>query len=194
MRLLAAFLGLFIVSCALAVFGHRSSGVEAGTAIRMDIPELAARAELIVEARVLSAQALELPDGRIETEFVLDVKRTFKGVDLPVRAIRLPGGILPDGRGMLLAGMPGVKPGEDLLLFLTDAGDSGVRMPIGLAQGKFRVVQSATGEKVLVREQAGLSLVRPGTTEVREADGVAILPYAEVLAQIEATRAQGESR
>ena len=163
--------------------------MEAGTAIRMDISELTQRAELILEARVLSMQALEA-EGRIETEFLLDVRATHQGEDLPLRAIRLPGGILPDGRGMMLAGMPGLEVGETVLLFLTGPGESGLRMPVGLAQGKFAIVEAADGSKLLVREQSGLSLVQPGTTTLTEADGIAVLDYTEVLSRIIAAQAQ----
>ncbi len=194
MRFAAAFLGILIGAFALAFFAHRSGGVEAGTAVRMDVPDLARHADLILEANVLSARSFETEEGRIETEFLLEVERTLAGVDLPVRAVRMPGGILPDGRGMMLAGMPHMAPGERALLFLGSPGATGVRMPVGLAQGKFQVAETPLGEKVLLREHCGLSLIQPGSGKVAHSDGMSVLPYAEVVAQIEAARAEGQGR
>lgn len=189
MRLTAAFLGVLAGAFVLAFVVHRAGGVEAGTAVRMDVAELARHADLIVEANILSARSFETDEGRIETEFILAVERTLAGADQPLRAVRMPGGILPDGRGMMLAGMPHMAPGERTLLFLAAPSTTGVRMPVGLAQGKFQVAETPLGEKVLLRDHCGLSLIQPGSGKVADADGWSVLPYAEVMAQIEAARA-----
>ena len=189
MRILAACFGLFAATSILAFLRPASDDVKAGTALRMDVPELARRADLIIEARVLSLKAVEAGAGRIETEFLLEVERTLAGDDLPLRAVRLPGGLLPDGRGMLLAGMPGLHVGETALLFLSAPSETGMRMPVGLAQGKLRIVTGAAGEKLVVRDAGSLGLIGPGSAAVREAGGLCVLPYAEVLAEIEAARA-----
>jgi hypothetical protein len=197
MRLLAASFGLFAATFVLAYLRPAAQDVEAGTALRMDVPELARRADLIIEARVLSLKAIEAGAGRIETEFLLEVERTLAGDDLPLRAVRLPGGLLPDGRGMLLAGMPGLRVGESALLFLSAPTETGMRMPVGLAQGKLGIVTNAAGEKLVVRDASSLGLVSPGSTAVHDAGGLTLLPYAEVLAEIEAARAgalSGEQR
>lgn len=194
MRLLLTATGLLIGSTLLSLCLQRSSNVEAGTAVRMDVGELVDHAELVIEARVVSALAFEAPGGHIETEYILDVARTFEGEDLPVRAIRLPGGILPDGRGMMLAGMPRLAVGEEALLFLSPSASNGLRMPVGLAQGKLSLITGEAGEKVLLREQAGLTLVDPDSGELSEAAGFAVLPYAEIVARIEAALAGQEAR
>src|SRR5262245_1782150 len=188
MRLLPPFLGLFAASAALAWMHAASGGVEAGTALRMDIPELARRSDLIVEGRVLSLKPLESDHGLIETEFLIEVERTLAGSDLPLRAVRLPGGILPDGRGMLLAGMPALRAGESVMLFLTAPAANGMRMPVGLSQGKLGIVENPAGEKLVVCDAGAVDLVGSGGAAVAQADGLSVLPYAEVLAQIEAAR------
>lgn len=193
MRLLPLFLGLFAAAAALAFLRAPSGGVEAGTALHMGVPELARRSDLVLEGRVLSQKALEAESGLIETEVLLEVERTLVGDHLPLRAIRLPGGELPDGRGLYLSGMPRLREGESVMLFLTARSQSGMRMPVGLAQGKLGVVTDAAGEKLLVGNALALGLVGAGGTEVAEADGLSVLPYAEVLAQIEAAHA-GEQR
>jgi hypothetical protein len=186
MRLLALFAGVCAVAFLLVTFGRAKSGVEAGTAIRMDVGELCLRSELVIEARILGMLALQEPDGRIETELQLEVQRTFVGDDVVYRAVRLPGGRLPDGRGMMLAGMPSIEVGETAILFLTAPTASGMRMPVGLAQGKMRVVVSPAGEKLVVADRGCLGIANSSTDAVAEAVDSLVLPYAQVLAQIEA--------
>ena len=185
------------LSLALLLFLGRSGGsegVEAGTAIRLDVSGLVAHADLVVEGRVLSAHALRTEDGRIETEYLLEVDRTFEGEDHSYRAIRLPGGVLEAGSGMILAGMPQIRAGENLLLFLTEEASSGVRMPVGLAQGKFSVVTDSTGHKSLVTNDAGVGLLNPTSGEIAHGRGLTILDYASVAAEIEAALAEERSR
>jgi hypothetical protein len=186
MRILALFAGALAGSFLLTALRPSAGDVEAGTALRMDVGELAQRSALVVEARVLGMHALEEADGRIETELQLEVARTFRGEDVVYRAVRLPGGVLPDGRGMLLAGMPRVEVGETAILFLTAPTGSGMRMPVGLAQGKMRVVTAPSGEKLVVCDQAGLELAHRATGAITAADGTHVRSYAQVLAQIEA--------
>lgn len=186
MRLLAT-LGALVATCLLVVGVPRPQArVSAGTAVRMSVPELTRNASLILEGHVLASQASASPDGRVETEYLLQVERTFRGEDLPYRSIRIPGGVLPDGSGMVLAGMPTIADGEDVLLFLTGRSRGGVRMPVGLAQGKFRVVHQADGTKVLEREGGGVSLLDPRTGALQEAEHSSAWSYADVVAQIEA--------
>lgn len=160
--------------------------VEAGTALRLDLPALVARADLVLEARVVSERALALPDGRIETELVLSVARTFVGASEPVRTIRVPGGVLADGRGMVLPGVPRLAPGADYLLCLGARGSSGARLPVGLAQGVFRVARAAGGGRVLVRDQAHLALVERASDAPVAAPAGEAFGYAETIAVIEA--------
>ena len=193
MRILSVLLGLAFLSLVTASLVGRPAGVEAGTAVRLDIDELVQSSALIVEARVLSTYAYE-DDGRIETEYLLEVSRTFEGPDEAYRAVRLPGGVLPDGRGMMLAGMPRIAAGEEALFFLTGAGRSGVRMPVGLAQGKLRLIRRADGRKLLARDLSGVTLVNPSSGAVLRNPGTTVLDYALVVAEIEAALAGKRSR
>ena len=151
----------------------------------MDIHGLVQHADLIVEARVLDQKALDVA-GRVETEYLLFVERTFEGDDHSLRTLRMPGGVLPDGRGMVLAGMPSLKKGETALLFLSHRGETGIRVPVGLAQGKYGVTYSEDGQKLLERSVSGLSLVN-GVTG-REVPGTSkqVRTYVSVVAEIEA--------
>lgn len=177
---LGALLGL-LVSTRLAA---PSSGPRAGTALRMDVEEVLQRSELVVEARVLSARPHRVGEGVICTDFELEVERTFWGEDHPARTVRLPGGVLPSGRGMLLPGMPPVEEGEDLLLFLGPEAASGLQMPTGLGQGKYRLVREPDGRRLAVRTAEDLVLVAGG--RARRVNGRDVVDYAELVGRLEA--------
>ena len=181
-----------LVASLLLVMGIPSpdSHVSAGTAVRLDVADLASNASLILEGRVLTSLVFGHDEGRVETEYLIEVERTFLGEDLPYRSIRIPGGVLPDGSGMLLAGMPHISDGEELLLFLTGESEGGVRMPVGLAQGKFRVVRSADGTKMLEREGLGVTLVDGNTGSSAPAPPQSLWDYADIVAQVEAALAR----
>lgn len=184
MRTISLVAGCFLLTFSTVGVALRPPGVRAGTALKMELPEVVGRADLILEARVLSARALE-SDGMIETEFLLQVDRTFHGEDQPFRLVRIPGGVLEDGRGMILAGMPRLALGERTLLFLSEEGETGIRMPVGLAQGKYTVVEHDSGAKELVQHRSDLTLVSPGG-ELLRGEGSDVLSYAQMVAEIEA--------
>ncbi len=186
MRRALLLLGPLLGLAAVLFPGGSTTDVDAGTAIRLDIPELAQHADLVFEGRVQSATPLVGASGLIETEYLLEVERTFEGEDQNTRTVRLPGGVLANGNGMILPGMPTVQVGEDVILFLTEPSASGVRMPVGLSQGKFRVETSLGGQKQVTRRHGSLSMVDPDTGGVMESSGSEIFNYAAVIAEIHA--------
>ena len=171
---------------ALGCFLWESEPIDASTVLRMDVPELTEHADAIVQGRVASARVLETEDGRIETEYVLEVERTFHGEPRAERVLRFPGGVLEDGRGLLLPGLPSLALGEEILIFLSAPSSSGLSMPVGLAQGKFRVLTDADGKRTLVRDQGRITWANLETGELREAGGAARHDYADVVARIHA--------
>ncbi len=192
MRRTILLIGSLVGLCAVLFPRSSSTEVDAGTAIRLDVEGLVEHAALVLEGRVRSAQVLVALNGMIETEYLLDVDRTFEGTDRLTQTMRLPGGVLPSGKGLILPGMPSLVPGEDVILFLTDASQAGLRMPVGLAQGKFRVETSLTGEKRLSRRQGSLSMVDPGTGQMLEGASHQIYDYAATVAEIHAAVAAQE--
>ena len=161
-------------------------GLDAGTAVRLDLPQLAERADLVLEARVVSATAAVGAGGLVETAYRLDVARTLHGVHEPQREVRLPGGLLPNGNGLLLPGMPALHVGEDVLLFLSEESPSGVRMPVGLSQGKLRVETNLAGERRLRRTHGSLTTVPVGGGVAWDATGDEVFDYATTLAEVHA--------
>lgn len=175
------------------VVSSRARDVHAGTALRLSVPEMVENAELVVEGRVLARRALVSTRGRIETEYTLRVGETFRGEPRELRTFRLPGGTLDDGRGLVIAGMPELAVGEDLLLFLTREGSSSMRMPVGLAQGKYTVLRDAHGRKQLARKLGELSLLDPITRASRPAPAEGVLDYDIVVAEIRTAAARART-
>jgi hypothetical protein len=170
-----------------SLFLAASSVSRAGTAVRLGTADLLERSDLCLEGRVIAARAVLEGQKRIDTEYTVRVERTYWGEAQAVRLIRIPGGVLPDGRGMAVAGLPRLAVGEDAILFLSRADASGMRMPVGLAQGRMRVAADRAGRKVLVRDQEGLDLVGPGSSSTA-------LDYAGTVAEIEAAAARRRSK
>jgi hypothetical protein len=197
-------IALAALSCVVSFLDPRD--VRAGTAVRMDVAGLVDRADIVVEARVISATPTLVAGGRrIETEYTLEVKRSFLGDALPVQSIRLPGGVLPasqGGRGLVIAGMPSLAAGEDVVLFLTVPSSKGLRMPVGLAQGKYRIVRDAQGRRIAAQSLDSLSLVDAHgaptsvVADALELDALAREIEAAVLAkrEREARQAAGQGR
>lgn len=158
--------------------------VQAGTARRMGVVDMVDAADLVLHGHVVSARASLGHRGLIETAYTLDVRETLWGEPADQRVVRIPGGVLPDGRGLLLAGMPTIRAGEEVLLFLSGESASGVRMPVGLAQGKFTVERLLDGTVRLTRDGAGLELANPATGAVEEAPRHGVFDYAAVLADV----------
>jgi hypothetical protein len=162
----------------------------AGTAVRLEVPELLERSDLCLEGRVLAARAVLEGRRRIDTEYTIQVARTFWGEAQAVRVIRIPGGVLPDGRGMTVPGLPRLAVGEESILFLSRADAVGMRMPVGLAQGRLRIETDRSGGRRLIRDTEGLTVLEPAGSAPRPA----ILDYEGTLAEIERAAARRRSK
>lgn len=161
------------------------SALEAGTALRVDLEGLVDRADLILEGRVKRATSRPAP-GRIETEYELEIDRTFLGEERQTRTFVMPGGVLPDGTGMILPGVPRLRVGEDAILFLSRESTAGMRVPIGLSQGRFLVETPIHGHRVVVREYGDLGLLDPKSGALHEARRAERHNYAELVSKIHA--------
>lgn len=164
------------------------SEVEASTVLRLDVEDLVARCDIGIEGRVTASHVQVDDRGRIETEYVVRVQRTFWGAPLVERTIRLPGGVLPDGRGLVIPGMPTLAVDEVAMLFFSAENVHGARMPIGLAQGRLRVVTSIEGTKTVQREVGALDLVEANGAKSASPALKSVLEYDATLTRIDAAR------
>lgn len=190
---LAPLLGALIGLCVLlALVG--SVPVEAGTAVKLDVPGLVDRAELVFEGRVRAIECVRDARGRIETRYTLDVARTLFGEAAPTRIVRVPGGVLPDGSGLVLPGLPRLARDEEALLFLTAESRAGLRVPVGLAQGRFRIEHTAEGARRLVRDVTDLALVDEQGHVVPHGAAVETFDYAATIERVQAAVAVRQAR
>ncbi len=198
MRLPAALLLVLGLPLALAWQMDRAAAVQAGTVQRLEIEDLLGQCDLALEGRVQKIRVLEAAPKRIETEITLSVSRRFWGpAGGNELVLRIPGGVLPDGRGLVLPGLPHFAEGEEQLLFLSAESRNGTRVPVGLAQGRFRVERRAGAAKMLVRDQDELEYFDPLTRRASRAEPRALFDYGAVVARIEAAaqaRRQREAR
>lgn len=174
------FVGLCLVST------RRGVSVDASTVQKLSIEDLAVRCEVALEARVTSKSSTLDAHGRIGTDYALSVAHTFAGAHLAQRTIRLPGGVLADGRGLVLSGLPELVVGEDAILFLSGENPRGERLPLGLAQGRLRVERTAEGARYVVLDAQDLELVDGNGRPVARDIGPCAAPYAAIRARIEA--------
>ena len=180
------------VFLALPAETFRASSLEAGTALRLSLEEVVQRADLALEARVVASAGALGPRG-IHTEYTLSVDRTFVGEHESMRKVRLPGGVLSDGRGCAIPGMPRLHVGEDVFLMLGPPSIDGVRVVIGLAQGKYRIVRSVDGMRVALRHDGPLTLIGAEGAVLSDG-GVTVVEYAEMLARLTAAAARPATR
>lgn len=181
------------VACVLLALS-RASDVHAGTVRRFGLADLAEHADLAFEGRVLGARVLESAPGRIETEYTLREDVAHVGAPCGLRVVRVPGGVLPDGRGMAIAGLPRLEVGADVLLFLSRESTRGTRLPVGLGQGALRIVTTASGAKRLVGSSAGLDFVGSAPTAVPDGPGIDYVAGLAEIASGVAARAAEERR
>lgn len=158
-----------------------ASPVLPATVVRLDLPDLTQRAGRIVLARCLSANPERAENG-IETRYRFVVDQTVKGDTSSTVELVLPGGLL-DGVRTRVPGMPDFAPGNEVVLFLSRAGDTGAIWPIGLGQGKYSVQRTGAAKSARVyQDHAGLHFTESAvTTGQGMGDG---MPLEDFLARV----------
>lgn len=163
---------------------------EASTCLWMSVDDLVDRCDLALEGRVTGRTTVVDASGRIATEYAVTVERTFVGAPQGTRTVRLPGGVLPDGRGLVLPGMPKLDVGETAIVFLARENVHAERVPIGLAQGRLSVRVAADGKRELVSDLRDLEFVDAQGKPVANVPSERRLAYAETVARVEAAAAR----
>lgn len=186
LRLLCcALLGALVAELSWRLFS-RGQELQAGTAVRLSTQGLVDGSDLIVEGWVRGLKALRQPDGVVDTDYELEVGTLLYGEGGGVLTLRLPGGVLPDGSGMLLPGVDAPGVGSRVLWFLSAPGADQRRMPIGLSQGSWRLLPTTDGGWLAQRGGAGVGLLDAENPEQSLGSGAVLRPYGELLAEVEA--------
>lgn len=174
-----------------------AAGALATVVERLGLPELVQRAAVIAEGRVESATGFVSARGVVCTRVVLEVERNYRGSEGGKRFTFVIAGGEAGNRGLLIPGMPRFEAGERAIVFLTAESTSGVRAPVGLAQGKFRIATDAkTGEKRPSRELGGLELrARSGAVDAKNPqETLDRLDFATLAAAIERQVREDDAR
>ncbi|MDF1836809.1 MAG: hypothetical protein P1V35_02975 [Planctomycetota bacterium] len=156
------------------------SSAQAGTAIRMEVEGLVDNADRIVQGRISGRRTLRDQAGRVVTDYEMQVERTFLGQPDVQRTIRIPGGVTADGRGLVLPGMPEIRVGEEVVLFLNG---EGMQMPTGMAQGKYRVLSDGQGTQRVMSRTGSLELMGASGASC---GGVTAMDYSEFSGRVQA--------
>ena len=127
------------------------------TVITVDADRLVRDADQIAHVRCTGCESYRNEDGLIVTRYRFAVLETLKGT--PVQTLEC---VQPGGRiGNLVTVVPGLKSyrtDQELVLFLSpqEAGTS-YRLPVGLAQGVYRIeTDRSSGVRIARRDLRGL--------------------------------------
>ncbi len=157
MRIPALFCPLILF---LGLFLHPQGG-QATVLIKLELENLVAHADAVVQGEVLSSRSYLTPDGRsIETESILKVEQRLQingDKDGQTVKVRTLGGKVGDIR-MHVPGSPRLKKGQSVLLFLTQRG--GHNWVLGMNQGVFDLATGPGGKRHLRQRLGGAALVR----------------------------------
>lgn len=162
---------LFCTSMGVLLMLQLTAVLSATTARRLSNGQLAQDADVILIGQV--GETRSAWEGRtLVTLVTVTVTETLKGAPGQTVTIALPGGSDANRRfpvAMTYAGAPTMQPGEQVFLFLghDDEIASG-HVVLGFSQGKFSIVQDASGAAVVSRDLTAISLqtgagVVPGT-------------------------------
>jgi hypothetical protein len=181
----------FLTSLILLLATH----AHAATVTALALPDLARTADRIVHGRCLSATAETSPAG-IRTRYRFAVDETVKGSPSATTELVLPGGTV-NGRRCQIPGMPGFAPGDEVVLFITPAGQQVTGWPVGLGQGKFRVSRDPAAKAARVfQDLQGLNLAGRPTSAAAGAlagDGATLTEFLQTVRRlVSSTRTGGD--
>ena len=139
--------------------------------------ELIGPSDLIATGRCTNLESIWINDGRnLVTLATIEVSDVLKGTAGSMVTVVLPGGIDANREipvAMTYPGAPSIAPEEEVFLFLTQEEQIANSYSIvGFAEGKFSIVTSNKGEKLVSRDlvtvdpQGGPGVVRGTRTMV----------------------------
>ncbi len=116
--------------------------VSAATVLHLNLEELAAKADRIFAGTCTAGQTGEDPSGFPATWYTFTVTDGIKGTLGATITIKQWGieGVQAGGRISRIPGVPTYRVGEQVMLFLAANSQYGFTSPVGLLQGKFRVI------------------------------------------------------
>ena len=126
--------------------------------------ELLERSAVVVLGRVLGVEGA--PSARPSTDYFVEVERPLKGfVPSSTILVRMPGGRSEDGLAMWIPGVPVLRPGERVLLFLAP-GEEGVYVLSDLGLAAFREISD--GPRRVMSRQLGAGRELPAWPQAQD--------------------------
>lgn len=158
----------------------------------MNIGDLARSAEVVIHGRVIRHWAgWDASHRYIWTHYVVQVQDRFKGNTAGETIASEPGGVVND-IGMKIEGVPEYQDGDEVVAFLHRT-PIGYWRSYGLAQGRFKVVQDAAGEKRVRTDLSGIKRVdirkglepnsRTAAMSLEAVDGMSLAQFKQLIAQ-----------
>jgi hypothetical protein len=154
--------------------------VGAGMVLKMNLSQLTNRADAIFRGNVLSAEPgkISIGGGTLPTViYRLRVDEAFKGEfdakenaapEVEITMLGTLKEVVQSGNQTHLSAalpeVPKLRVGEDYVLFTTAPGKSGLRAPVGLGQGSFRVYLGDNKTELAVNELNNLGLFDGGAS------------------------------
>jgi hypothetical protein len=124
-----------------------STAARATTVVSKSFPDLCAQADMIFSATVgeVRSQRVDANRGDLETWVTFTAIEPILGVTTPTVTLRFAGGVV-DGVREEFLGVPRFTTGERVVLFARQGYE--LSPVVGVGQGCFRVVESASGATV----------------------------------------------
>jgi hypothetical protein len=158
---------VLVVALSAAAGAARPVPAAATSLQPLSVAQLSRHAVAVVQGRVLSARPESTPAG-VRTVVRLQVSESLKGPQRRSLTVVVPGGELADGRRVVAAGMPGLRVGEQYVVFVDVYGRiiGGFQGAVALRAGRVegtgepaaafgRRVRDALGAKTGARAGAG---------------------------------------
>jgi hypothetical protein len=138
-------------------FTSNAVGQRGALTLPRNVAELSSRADTIVRGRILHAEIQPHPKYQslrtlVVTIAISDALKGSPGKTLQFRQF------IWDPRDR--ADLAGFRRGQEFLLFLNTPTAAGLTSPVGLEQGKFRIVRNAKGEELAVNSYHNSTLFR----------------------------------
>ncbi len=169
-----------------------ASGANASTVRPLNLEEMTGRAAQVFVGRctaveIVTDEVLGVPVA-VATFEVRAVLKGAVGRTATIRQLPSADGTTSGPAG--IAGMPTVRPGEEVVLFLYGATASGLTAPVGFGQGKFAVVSDKSGRRFAINGFGNRHLLRGLKESTRQKLGLssadAAGPGALLLERLEA--------
>jgi hypothetical protein len=148
----------------------------ATTVPKMELPELVARADSILQGRVESVES-KFEQNLVYTYVSMTIDDPLKGDRRRTVMIRQLGGKI-GAMHVSVSGQPVFKAGDNLIVFLKNQ-QNGTFSVVGLNQGKYEVVNDFAVSNV-----SGVTLVDPKSGQLKDASFVSSAPLESFKAKI----------